>query len=265
MNHVPQIFRRFIPQLLHIVVLPVFFFTFMLIHHSLGIEDFLGKEWFGVHITIMSCIILASVLITRMLYYFLPMRMNYSLYVFWCLSEIIFAAFFVALYLWLVLHRPMPYFEFLTASFKFVFFTLVFPYAILALSMRIYEYHEAASNPEEYSVQRMRFYDKQHNLKIVLMPETILYIAAEENYVTIYYTESGKVREYVLRSSMKALDELCQDNGLVRCHRSFYINPRHVKVLRKDKEGVMYAELDVDNIRHIPVSKTYYGRLSEML
>lgn len=265
MSNIPQIFRRFIPQLLHMVVLPVFFFTFMLIHRSLGIEDFLGKDWFGVHITIMSCIILVSILITRLLYYFLPMKMNYTLYVFWCLAEIIFSSFFVALYLWLVQHKPMPYFEFLTSSFKFLSFTLVFAYVIMALSMRIYEYHQKASNPEENTNHKMRFYDHLHNLKIVLAPETVLYIAAEENYVTIYYVESGKVREYVLRSSMKALDELCQDNGLVRCHRSFYINPSHVKVLRKDKEGVMFAELDVDDVRHIPVSKTYYGRLSEML
>ena len=83
--------------------------------------------------------------------------------------------------------------------------------------------------------------------------------------MNIYYVENGRVKDYSLRSSMKAIDELCQDNGLVRCHRSFYINPAHVKVLRKDKDGIMYAELDVDDVRHIPVSKTYYGRLSDML
>jgi DNA-binding LytR/AlgR family response regulator len=111
----------------------------------------------------------------------------------------------------------------------------------------------------------MPFYYNFHNLKIVLTAPAILYIAAEENYVHIYYLENGRVKEYCLRSSMKALDELCQDNGLIRCHRSFYINPVHVKVLRKDRDGIMYAELDADDIRHIPVSKTYYGRLSDML
>ena len=110
----------------------------------------------------------------------------------------------------------------------------------------------------------MRFYDNQHNLKLVLMPSSIIYISAEENYVNIFYKENDRVRDYSLRSSMKALDELCQENGLVRCHRSFYINPAQVKVLRKDKDGIMYAEMNAD-VRHIPVSKTYYGQLSEML
>ena len=81
----------------------------------------------------------------------------------------------------------------------------------------------------------------------------------------IVYTENGTEREYTLRSSMKAIDEMCQDNGLVRCHRSYYINPAYVKVLRKDKEGVIFAEMDSRNVIRIPVSKTYYDHLAELL
>ena len=43
------------------------------------------------------------------------------------------------------------------------------------------------------------------------------------------------------------------------------MNPLHVKVLRKDKDGIVYAELDASDIMHIPVTKRYYDRLSEML
>lgn len=264
MNGFPSVFRCFVPQLLHVIILPVFFFTFMLLHRSLGLDVLLGSEWFGVRLTIISCIIFGGVLVSRLLYYYLPLKLNYSLYIFWCLSEIVFSSFFVALYIWLVLGKPMPYFEALAYSFKYLSLTLVFAYVIIALSMRLYEYHEKETHPEQ-SASRMRFYDHLHNLKIVLMPHTILYISAEENYVNIYYVEQNKVREYVLRSSMRAIDELCQENGLVRCHRSFYINPAHVKVLRKDRDGIMYAELDADDVRHIPVSKTYYERLSNML
>ena len=90
-------------------------------------------------------------------------------------------------------------------------------------------------------------------------------ISAEINYVNIYYVDNDKVRNYILRSSMKALDEICQDNGLLRCHRSYYINPKHVKVLRKDKDGIVYAELDAKDVMNIPVTKRYYDRLSDML
>lgn len=262
---IATIYRRFIPQLLHIIILPISFFVFMLIYTPSGIMEFLGHEWFGVHLTIMSSIILLSVCVSRILYYFIPMRLNYTLYVFWCLGEIIFSSFFVALYLWLVLDKPMPYFDMLTTSFKYLFLTLTIAYAILTLSIRVYDYHNRISENMDTTVRRMRFYDNQHNLKLVVFPAAILYIQAEENYVNINYIENDRVKEFVLRSSMKALDEICQDHGLVRCHRSFYINPARIKVLRKDKDGIMYAELDADDVRTIPVSKTYYRILSDVL
>ena len=265
MTEFPRIYRRFIPQLLHMIVLPLFFFAFMLIYRPFSVVDCLGSEWFAVHLTIISCIILMSVIILRLAYFFIPMKLNYTLYSFWCLAEIIFMSFFNALYLWLVMDKKMLYFEFVTSSFQYLFFSLIFAYVILALSLRIYEYRHKEFSHDDNTAQRMRFYDNQHNLKIVLTAPVVLYIAAEENYVNIFYVENGRVREYSLRSSMKALDELCQDNGLIRCHRSFYINPIHVKVLRKDKDGIMYAELDANDVRHIPVSKKYYDRLSEML
>ena len=264
MSTVALVFRRFVPQLLHVIVLPVFFFVFMLIYRPLEVWDFFGGEWFGVHITIVSCIILLCIGVSRMLYYFLPLSLNYTLYIFWCLAEVVFASFFSALYIYLVLHRPMPYFDVLFHLFQLIFLSLVFPYTILALSLRISEYSRKVLEADNSDSQRMRFYDEKHNLKIVLAAQSVLYIEADTNYVNIYYTENGKTRSYILRNSMKAIDELCQDHGLLRCQRSFYVNPKHIKVLRKEREGVIFAELDADT-RHIPVTKRYYDRLAEML
>jgi DNA-binding LytR/AlgR family response regulator len=144
-----------------------------------------------------------------------------------------------------------------------IMFTLAIPYAILALSIRIYDYNNVKLEPENNN--RMRFYDVNHNLKFVVTADSLLYIGAEENYINIYYTDAGKVRSYVLRSSMRAVDELCLSNGMVRCHRSYYVNPAHIRVLRKDKEGYVSAQLDVDDVRDIPVSKKFYNNLAELL
>ena len=167
--------------------------------------------------------------------------------------------------MWLALHPTMPYLEVVSTAFKYFALVNVIPYAILALSMLVYEYKYAALTQQESSVRRIRFYDSKHNLKIVLTPDSILYIASDLNYVTITYNDNGNEKEYSLRASMKSIDEICQDNGLVRCHRSYYVNPSYVKVLRKDKEGVILAEMDSKNNIKIPVSKTYYEHLSELL
>lgn len=261
---VPAIYRRFKPQLLHVVALPIFYFIIMLIYRPFDMPELLGKEWFGVHITILTCIIFCSVLITRLVYYFLPLRLNYVLYSVWCVGEVIFVSFFTALYIWLVLHKVMPYFDVVTTSLQHLFLIEIYPYVILALSFRVYEYHRVSQHLDDALTSRIRFYDDKHNLKLIVMAERVLYIAAEENYVNIHYVESGKIRNFVLRSSMKAIDEVCVENKLVRCHRSYYVNPVHIKVLRKDASGVIFAELDAD-VRHIPVTKRYYDHLAELL
>ncbi len=264
MNQVPRIFRRFVPQLLHMFVLPLFFFAFMMIYRPFDVRVFFGGEWTAVHLAISSSIIFLCITLMRLLYYYLPLRLNYSLYTTWCLSEMVFTSFFVGLYIWLLGGKSMEYFEYYLIAFQYLSTSLVFPYVILALAQSLNDYMNLRGQDPD-SNQRMRFYDDKHNLKMVLQAGALLYIAAEENYVNIFYLDNGKVRKYVLRCSMKSLDELCQDNGMVRCHRSYYVNPKHVRVLRKDKEGVISAELESDEALRVPVSKRYYNSLSEIL
>ena len=263
MTQVPRLFRRFMPQLIHMFVLPLFYFAFVLLYHPFDLQQHFGTEWFGVHVTVLSCIIFISTVFTRLLYYFLPLRLNYSLYSLWCFGEVFFVSFQCALYLWMNLEHSRSYFDFFALMFESNLFILFFPYIILALAMRIHDLVTLRSEPENTS--RMRFYDSNHNLKFVATADTILYIGAEENYINIHYIDNGRVKCYVLRNSMRSVDELCLSNGLVRCHRSFYVNPSHVRVLRKEKEGVVVAELDVNDVRDIPVSKKFYDNLAVML
>lgn len=263
MTTVPRLFKRFMPQLIHMIVLPLFFFAFILVYRPFEVTEFFESSWFGVHVTILSCIIFVCIVVTRLLYYFLPLRLNYTLYIVWCVGEIFFISLFSSLYLWLVQNNYETYLDILSRAFEFLSLSLVIPYSILALSIRLYDLLNVKNDP--VNVSRMRFYDSNHNLKFVVTADTILYIGAEENYVNIYYTDNGKVKCYILRNSMRSIDELCLTNGLVRCHRSFYVNPAHIRVLRKEKEGQMSAELDMDDVRNIPVSKTFYNNLAEKL
>ena len=54
-------------------------------------------------------------------------------------------------------------------------------------------------------------------------------------------------------------------HGLVRCHRSYFVNPAHVELLKKDESGYALAHLDCDGAKNIPVSKKYYDSLVSLL
>ena len=133
-------------------------------------------------------------------------------------------------------------------------------YAIIILSLFLTARAETAELKQD---QMLRFTDENKKLKLVVASSSVVYVAAEENYVRIHYMEGIRVKDYVLRNSMKSVESICEGKGLVRCHRSYILNPSHVKALSRGKEGIIEAEMDID-CPPIPVSKRYYDTLSSL-
>lgn len=105
------------------------------------------------------------------------------------------------------------------------------------------------------------FPDEKGELRISIMLENLLYVDSADNYATIHYLNKLKLSHFLIRNSLKWMEEnLTKDSPLVRCHRSYVVNLDKVKVLRKTKDGI-YLELDAVNTPDIPVSKTYYERV----
>lgn len=265
MSELPSNFRRVASQAIHIVALPLSFFAFVLIYRPFNVAEAmtLGRLSFGVNLTLISCVIFGSMAIMRGLFYLVRRRIDSLTYFFWCIGEMVVAVFFVALYAWLMERTVEPYFLVVSRACGWVFPVLIFPYVIITLSLFLAAQTRYRNQPSEE--QRIRFYDERHTLKLVVAAQSVLFIEAEENYINIYYTDEDRVRNYLVRRSMKSIEEICATHGLLRCHRSFYVNPSRVKVLRKDREGAIMAELDTPQTPEIPVTKRYYDALSAAL
>lgn len=107
----------------------------------------------------------------------------------------------------------------------------------------------------------LTFPDEKGEIKISVMLENLLYIESADNYATIHYLNKSKISHFLIRNSLKKIEEnLAKESPLVRCHRSYIINLDNVKVLRKTKDGIL-LELEAMNTPDIPVSKTYYERV----
>ncbi len=269
MKELPKIFRKFGPQILYFAGVPAFFISFVLLYRPFDIDTLLdmGAGLYPFNITMTTCIMLVIMVASRLTFYFMRhrMKLNRGWYIFWCLMEIVVMSHFISLYLWLMYRHTHLFFEILVTVMGKVFAILIFPYLFLGLALELSARSNERAQADDDENSRIRFYDEKQTLKFVVAASAILYIEAEENYVRIYYTDSGKLKNYLLRNSMKNIEELCQYNNIIRCHRSFYINSAHIKVLRKDKEGIIYAELDMPEAKRIPVTKRYYDQLSNLL
>lgn len=250
--------------LLHTFAMPVYFLGFILIYESRWMFRFLdANENLAVFNTLMLTSILIGVVgISRIVMTVIgkKVRLSWWQYSLWSFAEIFAFSCFAALYMALI-YGTYGYFPALGDCLRIAFSILPYPYIIFALLFIVIRPDEEEAAEEDL----VRFADSTGRLKLVIAHDVILYIEAQENYVSIHYMEGEKQKEYSLRQSMRGIEELMERHGIIRCQRSYFVNPRHVKVLRRDKEGFIQAELDVLNARPVPVSPKYYEQLSKML
>ncbi len=265
MTKIPSSVLSVTSMMLHIIVIPIFFLCFILLYESAWMLRFLDEPING---TVINTLILASIMAGVMALSRIAMTLqgrdggslSWLQYILWSGTEWVVSACFMALYMAL-LYGNFGYFPALGRCMVLVASTIAYPYLII-------DFVICTTHPDEQELadaDLVRFADNTGRLKLVIAREVLLYIIAQENYVSIHYLEAGIVKEYVLRQSMRGIEELMQKHGIVRCQRSYFVNPRHVKVLRRDKEGVIQAELDVANMKPVPVSPKYYDQLSRML
>lgn len=252
----------------HIVGLPLFVFGLLLLFCPFAFKDYdIAFSKYSFHITMTFCIILVVMLISRLIMPAINRRnpMTRTQYFLCCLFEILFSSGFTGLYLWLFAHKSQAYFVFFGYVMVYLAVAMIIPYIILFLYNQVIEKEELLDDASRIvQGEKIRFLDERGNVKLIVSQASILYIQSDENYLRIYYMDEGKINTYLLRSSMKRIEDMCAKNGLIRCHRSYFVNKDRVKVLQKDKEFT-YAILDVENAAHIPVSKNYYDQIATLL
>ena len=251
-------------MLLHILALPLFLFMFLLLYRSEWMLQWLymvDGRWYHFNIIIISLIVAGVLCASRIPMTVCKIRMAWYYYALWTLAEVVVSAFFCALYMALMYKGLYTYFQSVGYSFMMLFAVLIYGYAIINLIIA----HKKDDKEDVPEASLIRFEDYTGRLKLVIASEKILYIEAEENYSNIRYIDGENLNEYSLRNSLTRLQPLMEKHDIVRCQRKYYVNPKHVKVLRKDKEGVIIAELDVSGVKPIPVSPKYYDELNSKL
>lgn len=253
---------------LHILIVPIFVFVFTIYYRPYGTYQLLdmGDVSFAFNVTIIFCILLGSMTITRVWLYFLGKfkQLSRTLYLIWCVGEIIVAALFSSLYIVLVSADDLSFFEVAGSFFVKLLCSAIYPYAFLWLGFEL-----NAANSEDVDAtddnSLIRFYDEYKKLRFVITSEAVIFIKSEDNYVQIHYQDQNRLKKFVLRSSMRALEENLSKHGLVRCHRSYFINPAFIKIVHRDESGIIVAELNRDGYESIPISRKYQDAVTRLL
>ena len=254
--------------IIHWLVLPLFTFVFCLYYRPHLVHDFLSMEIasFSFNATMLFCIILLSLGITRWSLFAIGRFNKFSgkTYVLWCIGETLIASMFSALYLVLLSNDNYTFFEIAGVTFLTLLTTVVYPLTIMWLYFERYvRNQESAAPADENSL--IRFYDEYKKLRLVIAHEAVMFIKSEDNYVQIHYLDKNKTKKFILRSSMRALEDDLSKKGLVRCHRSYFINPAYIRIVHRDHSGLIVAELNQDGYESIPISRKYQDDITKLL
>jgi hypothetical protein len=281
--------QRLIPSFLvskkNIILLLVFVFFFSILFLNIykPFEDahffeFWEKEsltptqYFITTLIIVLCGI-TILSLSRLVMYFLKnsIRLTYLAYSVWIFGEIFIMSALYALAVKIRLSDSRDFFEIAPQAILYISLILFLPYTVswLYLSLQDKKLHLArmiqmskyideenyfAIQPDKFNL--IHFNDDKGTLRLSIKFNNLYYIESSDNYVNIYYENKGKVARFLLRRSLKSIEDNYADYPLVRCHRSYIVNINKVKVLRKDKEGI-FLDLDYLNLPDLPVSKTY--------
>lgn len=194
--------------------------------------------------------------------------LNYFQYSVWIFGEIISMAAVYSIFAKYLLDDPRIFSEIIKITVKNTLLILLLPYIVLWFYLA---YKEKTKQLERFAQSvgqvpqpdmMIPFHDEKGKLKLSVVNNDILYIEASDNYVSIYYMLNSKISKYMIRNTLKNLENKLNNLGYIRCHRSYLVNFNKVKVLKREKDG-LFLVLNVDGELILPVSKTYVSKIIE--
>ncbi|MDL2309305.1 LytTR family transcriptional regulator [Bacteroidales bacterium OttesenSCG-928-C03] len=197
---------------------------------------------------------------------------SYWLYFTWIIVEIAIIALIYAFLVKFPFKLSQDFMNLFSSAFLYTLSILLFPYLTTWLYFALQDAERVIDTitKEENFVdlsgnkdQLIHFKDEKGTFKLSVTQKNILFLESMDNYVEINYLTKSKPKKFLLRTSLKQIEETLDPNSFVRCHRSYIINIENVNVLRKDKEG-LFLEMDFESIPNIPVSKTYADKLLQI-
>lgn len=205
-------------------------------------KPFSSPTWYRVtnfmFLVFSTLIVLTGVLVVVvsrivMYYYAKKKPITYGDYILWVFFEIIFMSLFYTGYA-LSVNKERDVLQTLQESTINTALVLLLPYSILMLYFSWQEKEKQLELIDKVSAEKgeskvIAFYDEKRELRLSVKRSNLLYLESADNYVCIWYLNKDTITRYMLRSTLKAVEEELASGYILRCHRSYMVNFRSCK------------------------------------
>ncbi len=256
-----------------IIFMAVFVPLFLLVFQPFGVNNFdpthhISKIFL---ISMLGFGIVQGLVLTVYEFVIVPFvfkKANCSVFIVRMFLELLLIAFFTFLYYNILGNFHDWYFSsFLDFIFNIILMSLIplsfiFLYSKYKQTYKAYQLLELQPKlalSEKYI--NLQSYNGKEKLAITLAD--LLYIEAEDNYISVFHLEKGMVKKQLLRAKMKDIEANLKSQFIIRCHRSFIVNINTVEKVTRDAHQM---KLYLPHIsKSIPVSRSYIPVLEALL
>lgn len=250
----------------HILFTALFALVFINLYAPFGVDTWYNvtnlQLFFSSSLVILTGVLV--VVISRVIMYHVYKRnpLTYGRYALWIAGEIISMAMVYTILQEAVLDTQTDFIAVFKSSLTTTLLVLLIPYTITWLYFswmeknRKLEKLESAGVPKTSSMSMIPFHDEKGELRFSLKAHDLLYLEAADNYVIIHYQDHNRRSKYMIRNTLKNMEQGLKEAGVIRCHRSYMVNFDRLKIIRKERDGLV-IEMDVPEKNIIPVSRSY--------
>ncbi|MEM1356954.1 MAG: LytTR family DNA-binding domain-containing protein [Bacteroidota bacterium] len=94
-------------------------------------------------------------------------------------------------------------------------------------------------------------------------PNNLLFCESRQNYVRCVYLAKGEAQEETIRATLSGLEQQLQATTILRCHRSYLVNPNHIRQARGNAQGLRLTLVGIEE--EVPVSRAYVAVLRSLM
>jgi hypothetical protein len=272
-NPIPPFFIRPRNTVIQIIFTTLFAYAFILLYHPFGSDSWfeINEGQFAFYAGFVVVLGMLVVIISRVIMSRIRRRYTITIYGYALMIalEVLAMTGFYMMIEKVFLKDPRFWFEAYYTAILNTSLIVLIPYLI---SLLYFAWEEKKRQFERVLKQKSQqnkprfvpFRDENGEIRLTVKLDELLYLEANENYVFIHYIDQEKHGRFLLRSSLKKMEEELSGLPMVRCHRSYMINILRVKLIRNNK-GSWSALMDSPESTEIPVTETYRHRVIQMI
>lgn len=97
---------------------------------------------------------------------------------------------------------------------------------------------------------------------LTIDPGSIVFCESRQNYVRCVFLSQGKTQEETIRATISSVEAQLLTFGVIRCHRSYLVNPAHIRRATGNAQGLRLEMVATDE--EVPVSRAYVASLRKV-